>query len=234
VINNGRIVGGELDHVQQLALEGICPLQAAAPNETARLAVALDETIFQVICKKCHDAKTEADKKEVVCAAASTVFWDLFGLDAFPVWTVGLLETRFPEDEMQRVLEERFNADLIAAGASLNIYKIGRGGRPMFMCLDCRELTEVTKYSWSQDNRDALARRRVYAMMLKPRCHYCRSYSTFPVVCEPTPRPQFTKYSAATRMTDLRNSEVKWLMPRDEAELKDWRQKMERGELWFK
>jgi hypothetical protein len=35
-------------------------------------------------------------------------------------------------------------------------------------------------------------------------------------------------------MTDLRNSEVKWLMPRDEAELKDWREKLERGEVWFK
>jgi 5-methylcytosine-specific restriction endonuclease McrA len=232
-INDGRIEGGDLDHVNQLALEGICPLYAAA-NDEARRAVALDDTIFQVLCEKCHAAKTEADARKVAAAAASTVFWDLFRLGARPEWTVGLLETRFPGDEMQRVLEDRFNADLIAAGASLNIYKIGRGGRPMFSCQDCGELTEVTKYSWSQDNRDALARRRVYAMMLKPRCHDCRSYSTVPVVCEPTPRPQYTKDSAATRMTDLRNSEVKWLMPRDEAELKDWREKMERGEVWFK
>ena len=85
----------------------------------------------------------------------------------------------------------------------------------MCKCLDCRELTEVTKYSWSQDNRDAAARRRVYAMMLKPRCHACRRWSTVPVVCEPTPRPQFTRESAAVRMSDMRNSEVKWLIPRN-------------------
>ena len=104
----------------------------------------------------------------------------------------------------------------------------------MFMCLDCRELTEVTKYSWSQDNRDALARRRVYAMMLKPWCHNCGSRITVPVVCEPTPRPQFTSRSPAKRLSDMRNAVVKWLIPRNEAELKDWRDKMERGEVWFK
>jgi hypothetical protein len=232
VINDGRIVGGDLDHVEQLALVGICPLQAAR-TEKERMAIALDDTIFQVICEECHHAKTEADKRKVVAAAASTVFWELFGLGASPEWTVRLLETRFPENEMQRVLEARFNADLIAAGASLKIYKIGPGGRPMVMCPGCRELTEVTKYSWSQDNRDASARRRVYAMMLKPTCHACQCYSTVPVVCESTPRPQYTKDSVVTRMTGLRNSEVKWLMPRDEAELKDWRDKMKRGELWF-
>ncbi len=103
----------------------------------------------------------------------------------------------------------------------------------MCVCPKCGNFIEVTKYSWSQDKRDAPARRRVYAMMLKPMCHVCRIRSTVPVVCEPTERPQFTVHSAAERMTEMRNSEVKWLMPRDEAELKDWREKMKSGELWF-
>ena len=226
-----RIEGAEYDHIRPLAWVRTCPALAAETN-AARMQMARDGGVFQLLCGPCHKRKTERDTALAAKAANATLFSQLFAMDASSQWTVDRLVAEFDAEAMQALLSAKFHADLIKNNESLAMYDIGPGGLPLCEC-ECKELTEVTLFTWSQDKTKAQIHRDTRARMLKPRCRSCHKCATVPLVCRATTEPHFSCNSIADLLRNMRNSKIGWLMPANEAELAEWRRKFALGVLWF-
>jgi hypothetical protein len=233
-MKDGKVKGAELDHIDPLSWVLQCPA-LQAESRAAREAMAQNVEVFMLLCTDCHNTKTAEDNMEAARAAATTLFFLLFGMSALPMWTPHVLVTLFPPKEMQERLRKMFEADLIANNESLKIYLLGENGMPMCRCRSCGKLTEVHQYTWSQNNRDGHIEKCERAVMLKPHCGTasCRK-STIPVVCEETVWPHFGTKSAQYLVAALSNSDVGWMLPVDDAQVARWREKFAKGLLWFR
>ena len=234
-IKDGKVTDAHLDHLFPLSLLGVCPL-FAAQGEAARLAVAKDETVFQVLCEPCHRLKTNEDNLLAAQAATSTLFWLLFEMPL--PWTVDALTALFPHDTMQDRLRKMFEADLAEAGETLQDYELGANLMPVFKCWKCGKRTESRYFTWAQDVTEQQKTRRVRATILKPTCRCGNSSSgthTIPVTFHPTRWPHYSNTSANEQLNYLRSSRcLGWLLPKNEEQVAKWREKIERGVVWFR
>jgi 5-methylcytosine-specific restriction endonuclease McrA len=230
-IEDGKVKEAHLDHILPVSLVGVCPLLAARTDE-ARLAVALDEKVMQLLCPPCHTLKTNEDNRLAAQAAMSTLFWWLFEMPL--PWTVDRLARLFPHDTMQRRLKEQFEAGLAEAGETWQDYELGENLMPVFRCEKCTGLAESRFFTWAQDMTEMQKTRRVRATILSPVCS-CGGNAMFPVTFRPTKWLRYSRKSAGEQLGKLRSARcVGWLKPKNSEQVAEWGKKLARDEVWFR
>jgi hypothetical protein len=71
-----RIEGAEYGHIRPLAWVRTCPALAAGTN-AARMQMARDGGVFQLLCEPCHKGKTDRNNDLAAKAANATLFSEL-------------------------------------------------------------------------------------------------------------------------------------------------------------
>jgi 5-methylcytosine-specific restriction endonuclease McrA len=230
-IKDGKVIYAHLDHFLPVSLVGVCPLQAAR-TYVARLAIALDETVMQLLCPPCHTLKTNEDNRLAAQAAMSTLFWWLLKMPL--PWTVDRLVRLFPHDTMQRRLREQFEAGLAEAGETWQDYELGEHLMPVFRCEKCKGLAESRFFTWVQDMTESQKTRRVRATILSPQCS-CGARATIPVTFRPTKWLRYSRKSVVEQLAKLRSAHcVGWLKPKNSEQVAEWGEKIARDEVWFR